>query len=101
MQCMTSTGVLRSNRCHALQFGAQEPGSNAEVKKFAQARGAKFPIMAKVDVNGSNGGSSSPCLHLTLMHVAWKRRVPKLRMVDLAPVCYPLLSSNEAVSGGA
>ncbi|CAK0770075.1 putative phospholipid hydroperoxide glutathione peroxidase 6, mitochondrial [Coccomyxa viridis] len=35
------------------QFGGQEPGSNAEVKKFAQARGAKFPIMAKVDVNGS------------------------------------------------
>ena len=39
----------------ALQFGGQEPGSNAEVKKFAQARGAKFPIMAKVDVNGSKG----------------------------------------------
>jgi glutathione peroxidase-family protein len=38
-----------------LQFGGQEPGSNAEVKKFAQARGAKFPIMAKIDVNGSNG----------------------------------------------
>lgn len=36
------------------QFGGQEPGSDAEVKKFAQARGAKFPIMAKVDVNGSN-----------------------------------------------
>ena len=42
-------------RSAVLQFGGQEPGSNAEVKKFAQARGAKFPIMAKVDVNGSNG----------------------------------------------
>ena len=38
-----------------VQFGGQEPGSDAEVKKFAAARGAKFPIMAKVDVNGSNG----------------------------------------------
>ena len=48
------TGLLRVSLL-ALQFGGQEPGSNAEVKKFAQARGAKFPIMAKVDVNGSKG----------------------------------------------
>ena len=48
------TGLLRASLL-ALQFGGQEPGSNAEVKKFAQARGAKFPIMAKVDVNGSKG----------------------------------------------
>lgn len=41
------------------QFGGQEPGSDAEVKKFAQARGAKFPIMSKVDVNGSGGVHSS------------------------------------------
>ena len=40
------------------QFGGQEPGSNAEIKKFAQARGAKYPIMAKIDVNGSGGASS-------------------------------------------
>ena len=44
----------------AAQFGGQEPGSNAEVKKFAQARGAKYPIMAKIDVNGSNGESACP-----------------------------------------
>ena len=48
------TRLLRASLL-ALQFGGQEPGSNAEVKKFAQARGAKFPIMAKVDVNGSKG----------------------------------------------
>ena len=48
------TGLLRVSLL-ALQFGGQEPGSNAEVKQFAQARGAKFPIMAKVDVNGSKG----------------------------------------------
>lgn len=34
------------------QFGAQEPGTNAEIKKFAQARGAKFPLLEKLDVNG-------------------------------------------------
>jgi glutathione peroxidase-family protein len=36
------------------QFGAQEPGSNAEIKKFAKDRGAKFPLLAKLDVNGPN-----------------------------------------------
>jgi len=32
----------------------QEPGSNADVKKFAQGYGAKFPLFAKIDVNGPN-----------------------------------------------
>ncbi|KAK9786496.1 hypothetical protein WJX73_005753 [Symbiochloris irregularis] len=35
------------------QFGAQEPGDNEKVKKFARERGAKFPMMSKVDVNGA------------------------------------------------
>jgi hypothetical protein len=30
------------------QFGAQEPGTNAEIKAFAQGKGAKFPLFAKV-----------------------------------------------------
>ncbi|KAJ1492640.1 thioredoxin-like protein [Baffinella frigidus] len=34
------------------QFGAQEPGTNAEIKAFALDKGAKFPLFAKVDVNG-------------------------------------------------
>lgn len=35
------------------QFGAQEPGSNAEVQEFCQLNyGVSFPVMAKVDVNG-------------------------------------------------
>jgi glutathione peroxidase-family protein len=34
------------------QFGSQEPGSNSQVKDFAVKQGAKFPIMAKIDVNG-------------------------------------------------
>lgn len=36
------------------QFGSQEPGSMAEIKAFAAARGAKYPIFDKVDVNGAN-----------------------------------------------
>jgi hypothetical protein len=38
------------------QFGGQEPGSNASVKKFAQSSyGVTFPLFAKVDVNGGGG----------------------------------------------
>ncbi|XP_078438219.1 putative phospholipid hydroperoxide glutathione peroxidase [Wolffia australiana] len=37
------------------QFGAQEPGSNSEIKQFACTRfKAEFPIFDKVDVNGPN-----------------------------------------------
>lgn len=35
------------------QFGAQEPGSNPEIKKFATSKfNVTFPLMSKVDVNG-------------------------------------------------
>ncbi len=35
------------------QFGAQEPGSAAEIRKFCSANyGVKFDMFAKVDVNG-------------------------------------------------
>jgi glutathione peroxidase len=36
------------------QFGGQEPGTNAEIVKFARSKGAKFPVFAKIDVNGEN-----------------------------------------------
>ena len=36
------------------QFGGQEPGSNAEIKAFAAARGYTGLLMDKVDVNGAN-----------------------------------------------
>ena len=36
------------------QFGSQEPGTEADIKEFAKARGAKFPLLAKLDVNGAN-----------------------------------------------
>src|SRR5262249_54352561 len=37
------------------QFGAQEPGSNEEIQQFCSLTyDVKFPIMAKVEVNGGN-----------------------------------------------
>jgi len=37
------------------QFGAQEPGSEAEIQSFCSLNhGVTFPLHAKVDVNGSN-----------------------------------------------
>ena len=37
------------------QFGAQEPGTNEEIKSFCSLNyGVPFPIMDKVDVNGVN-----------------------------------------------
>ena len=40
------------------QFGAQDPGSNDEIASFCQLNyGVSFPMMAKIDVNGT---SASP-----------------------------------------
>jgi len=37
------------------QFGAQEPGSEEEIREFCSTRfGVTFPMTAKVDVNGPN-----------------------------------------------
>ena len=37
------------------QFGAQDPGSNEAISSFCQINyGVSFPMMAKVDVNGSD-----------------------------------------------
>ena len=33
-------------------FGAQEAGSNSQIKAFAQSKGAKFTLLAKGEVNG-------------------------------------------------
>ena len=36
------------------QFGAQEPGSETEIKTFCETRyGVTFPMFAKIDVNGA------------------------------------------------
>ena len=37
------------------QFGAQEPGTNAEIDEFCKSKyGITFPMFAKIDVNGAN-----------------------------------------------
>lgn len=37
------------------QFGAQEPGTNSEIQSFCSLTyDVSFPIMSKIDVNGSN-----------------------------------------------
>lgn len=37
------------------QFGAQEPGTEAEILEFVTSKfGATFPLFAKIDVNGPN-----------------------------------------------
>ena len=36
------------------QFGAQEPGSDAEILEFAHSKyQANFPVFSKIDVNGT------------------------------------------------
>jgi len=36
------------------QFGNQEPGSNADIKKFAEKYGVQFDMFEKINVNGGN-----------------------------------------------
>src|SRR5271163_2191515 len=37
------------------QFGAQEPGSEADIKSFCDLNySVKFPLFSKIDVNGDN-----------------------------------------------
>jgi glutathione peroxidase len=37
------------------QFGKQEPGTDAEIKAFAQSKyNVTFPMFSKIDVNGAN-----------------------------------------------
>lgn len=37
------------------QFGSQEPGTESEIQSFCEMNfGVKFPLMAKIDVNGKN-----------------------------------------------
>ena len=41
------------------QFGAQESGSNEQIKAFAKNYGVTFPMMDKVEVNGDVPPTSS------------------------------------------
>ena len=57
------------------EFGGQEPGSNSEIKKFAKARGADFPMLGKLKVNGSDG-EHSPAQQLQMYATSDKNIVP-------------------------
>ena len=43
------------------QFGAQEPGTNQEIKRFALDRGAKYDLFSKIDVNGDDRDDLQHC----------------------------------------
>ena len=36
-----------------MYLALQEPGTNEEIKKFAEKKGAEFDLFAKIDVNGN------------------------------------------------
>lgn len=36
------------------QFGKQEPGTDEQVLAFVRAKGGKFPVYSKIEVNGDN-----------------------------------------------
>lgn len=36
------------------QFGGQEPGTEAEIKKFVERYDVEFPMFSKIDVNGDD-----------------------------------------------
>jgi len=46
------TGLFNIVAFPSNQFGEQEPGTNMDIKKFAEEAGATFTIMDKVNVNG-------------------------------------------------
>ena len=69
------------------QFGAQESGSNEQIKAFAKNYGATFPIMDKVEVNG-DGAADLLCLK---MGPRWTRRLSLLKELDLVMrAVYPI-----------
>jgi len=39
-------------------FGAQEPGTNEEILRFAQGKGAKYPVLGKLECE--NGAKTHP-----------------------------------------
>lgn len=43
-------------RCALVQFGAQEPGSNSEIKSFAERKGFKGPMVRQSGARRSEGG---------------------------------------------
>lgn len=61
------------------QFGAQEPGSNSEVKSFAERKGFKGPMFAKVGGVGWGGCAWQPSPLLVLVLASLSRAAPNER----------------------
>jgi glutathione peroxidase len=54
------------------QFGAQEPGTNEEIREFASSRyGASFPMFAKIEVNGDGAAELYRYLKGDGPDIAW------------------------------
>lgn len=57
------------------QFGGQEPGDEAAIKKFATEQyGVTFRLMSKVDVNGPDAHPIFKCALLTCTRAAFRAR---------------------------
>ncbi len=59
------------------QFGAQEPGSNAEIKEFATSKyNVSFPLFAKTEVNGSGTCELYQYLKSTALDAEGNEEIP-------------------------
>lgn len=62
------------------QFGAQEPGEEAEIKSFCTARfGVTFPLFSKLDVNG---GARHPLYQLLFSSLPERTTAPDSDFVE-------------------
>ncbi|KAI1891739.1 hypothetical protein AGOR_G00146870 [Albula goreensis] len=51
---MVSLEKYRGHVCIITNFGKQEPGTEEQIKSFAQSYKAEFDLFSKIDVNGPN-----------------------------------------------
>ncbi len=59
------------------QFGAQEPGTEAEIGAFCEKNyGVTFPLFAKIDVNGPNAHPLYRFLRKEKPGLFWRSSVP-------------------------
>jgi glutathione peroxidase len=58
------------------QFGAQEPGTPAEIQQFCSLNyGVSFPLSAKIDVNGAASRSALRLAHLAGQRLSGRHRL--------------------------
>lgn len=80
-QCLVSISLSPSqpHHFHFPYTGGQEPGTNAEVQAFAKAKGAAYPVFAKIDVNGDNEGKEEATYPPTHLHPLTHLHLPTSR----------------------